>query len=61
MHIISESVKRSKSSLLLEASQFLEYVRDKFYDILLPVESITKQSLLGKGIGKLCITVMLII
>ena len=61
MHVISEAFKRSKSSLLLEVNQFLQYVKDKFFDVLLPVESIAKQSLLGKGIGKLCMTVLIII
>ena len=49
MYKILESLKRSRSSLLLEVNQFLQYVKDKFSDVILPVESITKQSLLGKG------------
>ena len=46
---ISEALQRSQSSLLLEVNQFLQYVKDKFSEVLLPVESITKQGLLGKG------------
>ena len=43
------ALKSSQSSLLLEANQFLQYVKEKFSEVLLPVESITKQGLLGKG------------
>ena len=39
----------SKSSLNLEVNHFLCYVQDKFSEVLLPVDSITKQGLLGKG------------
>ena len=41
---------RSRSSLqLLEVNDFLLGVKEKFSEVLLPVESITKQGLLGKG------------
>ena len=46
---ILEALQSSQSSLLLEVNQFLQYVKDKFSEVLLPVESITKQGLLGKG------------
>ena len=34
---------------MLEVNQFLQYVKSKFSEVLLPVENITKQGLLGKG------------
>ena len=43
------AIRNSQSSLLLETNQFLQYVKEKFSEVLLPVESITKQGLLGKG------------
>ena len=49
MYIISEVLGSSRSSLLLEVNQFLHYVKEKLSEVLLPVESITKQGLLGKG------------
>ena len=46
----------SLSSLqLLEVSNFLDYVKAKFSEVLLPVDTITKQELLGKGYKNLCI------
>ena len=42
-------MKASKNSLLLEVNHFLYYVQDKFSEVLLPVDTITKQGLLGKG------------
>ena len=40
---------RNSSMQLLEVNDFLLSVKDKFSEVLLPVESITKQGLLGKG------------
>ena len=34
---------------LLDVGDFLEYVKNRFSDVLLPVTTITKQGLLGKG------------
>ena len=47
-----EQLKDSKTSLPLEVDQFLQNVTDKFSEVLLPVKSITKQGLLGKGYRK---------
>ena len=45
-----ETLTASRSSLqLLEVKSFLDYVKDKFSQVLLPAEAITKQGLLGKG------------
>jgi len=38
------------NSLVSEVTQLLQYVRDKFSEVLLPAEVITKQELLGKGV-----------
>ena len=32
-----------------EINEFLQYVESKFSEVLLPVENITKQGILGKG------------
>ena len=40
---------KHSSMQLLEVNDFLLSVKDKFSEVLLPVESITKQGLLGKG------------
>ena len=45
-------MKSSRSSLQLEVNHFLYYVQDKFSEVLLPVDTITKQGLLGKGYKK---------
>ena len=37
-------------SSLLEINQFLRYVKDKFSEVLLPVEVVTKLDFIGKGI-----------
>ena len=53
MYCVSDdTLKTSKSSLLLEVDNFLHYVQDKFSKVLLPVDTITKQGLLGKGYKK---------
>ena len=52
-----DALKKSQSSLVLEVNQFLQYVKDKFSEVLLPVESISKQGLLGKGYINLCMTI----
>ena len=49
MYIIAETLQSSRSSQLLEVDQFLQYVKNTFSEVLLSVESITKQGLLGKG------------
>ena len=46
---ISEELKTNRNSLLLEINQFLQCIKDKFSEVLLPVKSISKQGLLGKG------------
>ena len=46
---IDESIRTSKSSLL-ELSQLLQYVKDKFSEVLLPAECVTRLDFLGKGI-----------
>ena len=46
----NDTLGRSRSSLqLTEVNHFLLSVKDRFSEVLLPVESITKQGLLGKG------------
>ena len=52
IYISDDILKTSKSSLLLEVNNFLDYVQDKFSEVLLPVDTITKQGLLGKGYKK---------
>ena len=49
MYIIAETLQGSRSSQLLEVDQFLQYVKNTFSEVLISVESITKQGLLGKG------------
>ena len=49
VRISDDALKASKSSLLLEVNNFLDYVQDKFSEVLLPVDTITKEGLLGKG------------
>ena len=45
-----EIIKSKGSTLqLLDADQFLDYVKNSFSEVLLPVDTITKQGLLGKG------------
>ena len=46
VHIISDAIR---NSTMQEMNQFLHYVKNKFSEVLLPVESIAKQGLLGKG------------
>ena len=46
----NDTLGRSRSSLqILEVNDFLLSVKEKFTEVLLPVESISKQGLLGKG------------
>ena len=47
INVLSEALENRDS--FLEVNQFLQYVKDKFSEVLLPVESITKQNILGKG------------
>ena len=47
--ILDNLLKASKSSLLLEVNQFLDYVQNTFSEVLLPVDTVIKQGLLGKG------------
>ena len=49
MYIIAETLQGSRSSQLLEVDQFLQFVKNTFSEVLISVESITKQGLLGKG------------
>ena len=50
LYIISEEMlQNSRRSLLLEINDFLQYVKEKFSGVLLPVDNITKQGLIGKG------------
>jgi len=49
LHILDNLSKASKSSLLLEVNQFLDYVQNTFSEVLLPVDAVIKQGLLGKG------------
>ena len=49
MYIISENILQNRRSLLLEVNDFLQYVKEKFSEVLLPVDTITKQELIGKG------------
>ena len=35
---------------MVEVTQLLQYVRDKFSEVLLPAEVITKLNFLGKGV-----------
>ena len=51
--ISDDLLKTSKSSLLLEVNHILHYVQEKFSEVLLPVDTITKEGLLGKGYKKL--------
>ena len=36
-------------SLLLEVNEFLQFVKERFSEILIPVDTITKQNVVGKG------------
>ena len=47
--IIPDTLKSSRSSLLLEVNQIFNCIKDKFSEVLLSVENISKQGLLGKG------------
>ena len=48
--ILDDTLKGSRASMeLLDVGDFLEYVKNRFSDVLLPVNTITKQGLLGKG------------
>jgi len=43
---LDDSVSRNS---LLEMNQFLQYVKDKFSEVLLPAEVVTKLDFIGKG------------
>jgi len=45
---ILDDLTESTNSLL-EINQFLQYVKDKFSEVLLPAEVVTKLDLIGKG------------
>ena len=48
--ILDDTLKGSRTSMEpLDVEGFLEYVKNRFSDVLLPVNTITKQGLLGKG------------
>ena len=47
--ILEDTLKHSTSSLVLEVNNFLQYVKEKFSEVLLPINVITKQGLVGKG------------
>ena len=47
--ILEEILENNRGSLLLEVNEFLQYVKEKFSGVLLPVDTITKQGLIGKG------------
>ncbi|XP_065910180.1 tyrosine-protein kinase receptor TYRO3-like isoform X2 [Dysidea avara] len=44
-----ERLSSSMGSLVCEVTQLLQYVKDKFSEVLLPAEVITKSDFLGKG------------
>jgi len=46
---LEETLKSSHGSLLEEVNHFLHYVQDKFSEVLIRKDSITKQGLIGKG------------
>ena len=47
-YFIDESIRTSKSSLF-ELNQLLQYVKEKFSEVLLPAEVVTRLDFLGKG------------
>ena len=49
MRISEEILQCNRRSLLLEVNEFLQYVKERFSEVLLPVDTITKQSVVGKG------------
>ena len=56
--VVEERLTNSMNSLVSEVTQLLQYVKDKFSEVLLPAEVVTKSSLLGKGVSPsmLCIS-----
>jgi len=46
---LDETLKTNWGTLLKEVNHFLLYVQDKFSEVLIPVDNITKQDLIGKG------------
>jgi len=46
---LDETLKTSWGSLLEEVNHLLRYVQDKFSEVLIPKDRITKQGLIGKG------------
>ena len=47
---VEERLSSSMGSLVCEVTQLLQYVKDKFSEVLLPAEVITKSDFLGKGV-----------
>ena len=46
---LGDPLRASRGSLLDEMSHILHYVQDKFSEVLIPKDRITKQGLIGKG------------
>ena len=47
--ILEEILENNRGFLLVEVNDFLQHVKEKFSGVLLPVDIITKQGLIGKG------------
>ena len=47
--ILANLLRYRKTSVVMELDQLLSHVKEKFSEILLPVESVTKLEILGKG------------
>ena len=49
-YAVDERLTNSMNSVVSEVTQLLQYVKDKFSEVLLPAEVLTKSSFLGKGV-----------
>ena len=47
--IVANLLRYRKTSVVMELDQLLSHVKEKFSEILLPAESVTKLEILGKG------------
>ena len=45
----NDSLKSSDNSLHTQINNFLQHVKEKFSEVLLPVEDVTKLEMIGKG------------
>ena len=45
----NDSLKSSDNSLHTQINNFLQHVKEKFSEVLLPMENVTKLELIGKG------------